>query len=71
VEQARYELTAQELHVARMALEGLSNIDIAARLFLSPRTVEWHLGKVFIKLGIKTRAQLHLALPTGSAAARA
>jgi DNA-binding CsgD family transcriptional regulator len=69
VEQARNELTAQELHVARMAFEGLSNIDIAARLFLSPRTVEWHLGKVFIKLGIKTRAQLHLALPAASATA--
>jgi DNA-binding CsgD family transcriptional regulator len=69
VEQAGNELTAQELHVARMALEGLSNIDIAARLFLSPRTIEWHLGRVFMKLGIKTRAQLHLALPADSAAA--
>jgi DNA-binding CsgD family transcriptional regulator len=54
-------LTAQELQVARYAREGLSNPEIGARLFLSPRTVEWHLGKVFTKLGIASRHELHRA----------
>jgi DNA-binding CsgD family transcriptional regulator len=51
-------LTVQEFQVARLAREGLSNAEIGARLFLSPRTVEWHLGKVFTKLGISSRRQL-------------
>jgi DNA-binding CsgD family transcriptional regulator len=59
----RDELTAQEWHIARLARDGLSNPEIGARLFLSPRTVEWHLGKVFSKLGIRTRRELATALP--------
>jgi ATP/maltotriose-dependent transcriptional regulator MalT len=52
------ELTAQEAQVARLARDGLSNPEIGARLFLSPRTVEWHLRKVFAKLGIGSRKAL-------------
>jgi DNA-binding CsgD family transcriptional regulator len=57
------ELTAQETQVARLAREGLSNPQIGARLFISTRTVQYHLGKVFTKLGISSRAQLDQALP--------
>ncbi|MFD0149432.1 AAA family ATPase [Streptomyces sp. NPDC055721] len=55
---AAAELTPQELHIARLAAEGLTNRAIGARLYLSPRTVGFHLGKVFPKLGITGRAQL-------------
>ncbi|WP_290062373.1 LuxR C-terminal-related transcriptional regulator, partial [Amycolatopsis solani] len=51
-------LTAQESQIARLAREGWSNPEIGTRLFLSPRTVEWHLRKVFGKLGISSRRQL-------------
>jgi DNA-binding CsgD family transcriptional regulator len=61
--ETRDELTGQERQVAHLARDGLSNSEIAARLFLSPRTVEWHLGKVFTKLGIRSRSQLAGALP--------
>jgi ATP/maltotriose-dependent transcriptional regulator MalT len=57
------ELTAQERQIATLAREGLSNPEIAGRLFLSPRTIEWHLGKVFTKLGISSRRKLADALP--------
>jgi DNA-binding NarL/FixJ family response regulator len=59
----RDELTPQEKHIALLARDGLSNPEIGARLFLSPRTVEWHLHNVFTKLGIKSRLALHDALP--------
>ena len=62
-------LTAQEAQVARLACEGLSNPEIGARLFISPRTAEYHLHKVFAKLGISSRAQLGRVLGRSPAAA--
>jgi DNA-binding NarL/FixJ family response regulator len=64
--QERDDLTGQELQIAELARDGLSNPEIGARLFLSPRTVEWHLRQVFGKLGIRNRRELPTALPTST-----
>jgi DNA-binding NarL/FixJ family response regulator len=59
------QLTPQEARVAVLARDGLTNPEIGERLFVSPRTVEYHLHKVFAKLGIRSRNELHLALADG------
>jgi DNA-binding NarL/FixJ family response regulator len=64
------ELTPQEVQVARLAAGGQTNPEIGAQLFLSPRTVEWHLSKVFGKLGVGSRKELRALPDVGAAAVR-
>jgi DNA-binding NarL/FixJ family response regulator len=67
VDEPSGQLTTQETQIVRLTREGLSNVEIAARLFISPRTVEWHLSKIFSKLGITSRRQLrNLAGPAAA-----
>src|SRR4029079_9925455 len=61
--ETRHEVTAQEMQIAQLARGGLSNPEIGARLFISSRTVEYHLHKVFGKLGISSREHLDRVLP--------
>jgi DNA-binding CsgD family transcriptional regulator len=62
--ETRDELTAQERQTASLARDGLSNAEIGARMFISPRTVEWHLRKAYAKLGVRSRRELSQALPS-------
>ncbi|MFD0576064.1 helix-turn-helix domain-containing protein [Dactylosporangium darangshiense] len=64
--EVRERLTPQEMQIAQLAADGLSNRDIAARLFVSPRTISTHLYNVYPKLGVRSRAELAAALAGGA-----
>jgi len=68
--ETREALTAREAVIARLARQGLSNSEIGSRLFISDRTVQYHLGKVFAKLAISSRGQLGQVLARDSAGAK-
>jgi DNA-binding CsgD family transcriptional regulator len=64
-DEARDDLTAQEAQIAQLASEGLTNPEIGAKLFLSPRTIEWHLRRIYPKLGVSSRKELRTVLTAG------
>jgi DNA-binding CsgD family transcriptional regulator len=66
IPEARDELTAQELQIAQLAADGLTNREIGQRLFLSHRTISTHLYRVFPKLGVTSRAELSTVLASGA-----